>query len=309
MSTVEQKTEEHAAIEAANEKDTRVVSTVYRPGTLADSRAVFDVRMQSLGIDLTYDPAWDDYLAQTAELFWVAERDGQVIGYARSILHDGVRELTEYFVHPSSQSAGVGRELLVRAFPATGARHRIILASRDMRAQARYLKSGVYPGFSVTGFTRKPEAVSVATDLTIAPVTATRDTLAIIGAIDMELLEFTRDTVHEFLLHNRQGYLYYRSAQVVGYGYVGRLARGSLIGPFALLDECDVPAVLTHAETEAARRGADAITLYVPLINRVAVSHLLARGFRLDETYGLFMSDEPFGKFENYIICNPPFFL
>jgi GNAT superfamily N-acetyltransferase len=281
-----------------------IVDATYRLGTLADSRAVFDVRMQSLGINLEYDPAWDDYLAQTADHFWVAERDRQVIGYARSILHDGVRELTEFFVHPSSQSAGVGRELLVRAFPATGARRRVILASQDVRAQARYLKSGVYPRFSWTDFSRKPEPVNVPSDLAIEPVSATRETLAAIGAIDKALFDFRRDTDHEFLFKGRQGYLYTRGGHVVGYGYVG-----TSFGPFAMLDEGDFPAVLAHAETEAARRGADAIALCVPLINRTAVTYLLTRGFLLAGGFCFFMSDEPFGRFENYIICSPPMFL
>ena len=68
-----------------------------------------------------------DHLARTGEHFWIAERDGESIGYARSVLRDGVRELTEFFVLPGHQSAGLGRELLSRAFPTEGARHRVIV--------------------------------------------------------------------------------------------------------------------------------------------------------------------------------------
>src|SRR5262249_17722887 len=159
-------------------------------------------------------------------------------------------------------------------------------------AQARYLKSGVYPRFSWNDFSRTPEPVSAATDLTIEPVSAMRGTLAACAMIDKELFDFSRDADHEFLLGDRQGYLYYRGSQVVGYGYLG-----ADNGPFALLDALDFPAVLAHAETDAARRGVERFAVMVPLINRAAVSYLLARRFLLAEWFGFFMSDEPFGTF------------
>ena len=62
-----------------------------------------------------------EYLAKHAAQFWVAENDGGIIAYARSIEHDGMQELTEIFVSPPQQSSGVGRELLSRAFPKSGA--------------------------------------------------------------------------------------------------------------------------------------------------------------------------------------------
>jgi hypothetical protein len=62
-------------------------------------------RMQANGNSTAGDPAaWDrrrplyEHLAQTAEHLWIAEDDGRPVGYARSILRDGVRELTELFV-------------------------------------------------------------------------------------------------------------------------------------------------------------------------------------------------------------------
>ncbi len=58
-----------------------------------------------------------EFLARTSPHFWVAERDGEIIGHARSIEHDGLLELTEYFVLPGQQSGGLGRQLLAYAFP------------------------------------------------------------------------------------------------------------------------------------------------------------------------------------------------
>src|SRR5262245_39739669 len=107
------------------------MSLSFRPGVIDDSRAVFEVFQEAI-LDLSertgvmavsggHDPVvlsemWErrrplwEHLARTAEHFWIAERDGRAIGYARSILRDGVRELTEFFVRPGEQAAGVGRE-------------------------------------------------------------------------------------------------------------------------------------------------------------------------------------------------------
>jgi GNAT superfamily N-acetyltransferase len=299
-------------------------SQTFRPGTAADSYAIFRVFEETLA-DLnqrfgsTTPTSWEDptalgrmwaercslyeHLAQTAERFWVAEQDDRVVGFSRSILQDGVRELTELFVLPGVQSGGVGRELLARAFPANGARYRSIISSPDVRAQALYLKSGVYPRFPIYYFGRSPEAVSVTTDLVFEPISASPGNLEILASLDRSLLGYRRDVTHAWLLGDRQGYLYYRDGAPAGYGYVG--VRN---GPFALIDDRDFPAVLARAEDEAAKDGRE-FGLEVPMINRAAVDYLLVRGFHMDSFMAISMSDVPFGKFENYIVPSPPFFL
>jgi len=296
----------------------------YRRGTIADSHAVFGIFERSI-LDLSQrlgvtaitggdDPAvldqlWQrrrplfEHLARTAEHFWVAESGSQIIGYARSIVRDGLQELTEFFVLPDRQAAGVGRELFARTFQATGARHRAIIATTDMRAQARYLKAGVYPRFPIQYFSRTPQAVSVTTDLTIEPIAAPAVALEALREVDREVLGHQRDIDHEWLLTDRRGYLYRRDGQPVGYGYLGPSS-----GPFALLNDADFSAVLAHAETEAAVRG-HRFGVEVPLINRAAVDYLLARDYRMDAFFAHFMSDTSFGRFENYIPPSPPFFL
>jgi GNAT superfamily N-acetyltransferase len=297
----------------------------FRPATLDDSQACFTTFMTSIldfsartgvmGVTGGDDPnvlaeLWVkrrslfEHLARTAHQFWVAEDDGQVIGYARSILRDGVLELTEFFVLPGQQGAGVGRELLARAMPnAGGPRQRIIIATTDTRAQTRYLKLGVLPRFPIYNFSRQPEAVPVETDLHFEPTAANEATLAVLREIDRAVLGHTRDEDHRWLMGERRGFVYRRNGEPVGYGYEAHRC-----GPFALLDERDFPAVLAHFETEAAARGED-FSLEVPMVNRVAVEYLLSRRCRIDPFVALFMCDAPFGRFENYLFTSPPFFL
>lgn len=299
-------------------------AVTFRPGTVDDSYAVFKVFEETLS-DLsrrqgsTAPTSWEDpaalarmwterrslyeHLALSAEQYWLAERDGQIVGFARSISQDGVRELTELFVVPGAQSAGAGRELLERAFPAEGARYRNIISSPDIRAQVLYLKAGVYPRFPIYYFGRSPEAVTVTTDLVLEPISASPASLEILASLDRSLLGYRRDVSHSWLLGDRQGYVYCRDERPVGYGYVG--VRN---GPFALIDARDFPAVLAHAESEAAKEER-AFGLEVPMINHSAVDYLLARGYHMDSFMAILMSDTPFGRFENYIVTSPPFFL
>ncbi len=298
---------------------------VYRPGTVADSYAIFLLFEESLA-DLirrfgqTEATSWSDaealartwverqslydYLARSAEHFWVAEQAGEMIGFARSVFHDGVRELTEFFVKPATQSARVGRELLQRAFPAEGARHRLIIATLDMRAQARYLKTGVYPYYPLYYFGREPRLVTVATDLQMVPLAAAPEIFDTLAAIDRAIIGFRRDADHQWLMGDRAGFMLLRQGQPVGYGYTG--VRN---GPFALLDAQDYPAVLAYAEGVAAANQHSHFGVELPMLNHIAVNYLLEQGFRMDPFTAVFMWDKPLGNPANYICTSPPFFL
>ena len=296
------------------------------PGTAADSYAVFLIferayadlrRRQGLTEPTSAESPealarmWParkpmyEHLAATADQFWLAKRDEETVGFARSILRGDLRLLTEFFVLPGQQSGGLGRELLARAFPAEGAKRRLLLATSDLRAQALYLKHGLYPKFPAYYFWRQPrQPEPVDSDLEIEAASPSAPTFRVIGDIDASLLGFRRDVDHRWLLSDRQGYLYYRAGKPVGYGYVGNSN-----GPFALLEEADFPAVLAHAESEAVRIGRQRFGLEVPMVNERAAGYLLRNGFQIDGFMAHFMSDGPTGQFSSYILTSPPFIL
>ncbi len=299
------------------------MTITYRTGRFEDSHSVFQVfvkaimdystRMGVMAITGGNDPEvleslWQrrrsmfEFLANTAAQFWVAERDGEIIGYARSTEHDGHQELTEFFVLPSQQSAGVGSELLSRAFPKTDARHRTIIATLDERALYRYMKSGVYGRFLFKHFYRKAEKVEVKTDLTIEPIHLDAH-MDDINRIDKSIINHARESIHRWVVTARDGFVYKRNEEIVGYGYVG-----SSSGPFAVLDDNDFPAVLAHAESLMAESGED-FGAETPLINTKAIQYFLERKYQIDSFSVIFMSNVPFGKFENYLCFSPEFFM
>lgn len=300
----------------------------YRAATNADSRAAFDVFVDSIGdfgerirnasmVEFAdpaqRDAAWSrrrplyDHLAATYERWWIAQDgDGRTIGNARSILRDGTRQLTEFFVSPHTQARGVGRELLERVFPAgEGAERRIVIATTDTRAVTRYLRAGVYPISPLQGFAGPPSAEGHdLAGLTFERVTDVEEGVEQMAAVDQDVLGYRRDAEHRYMLAERDGYLYRRGDRIAGYGYMGDRA-----GPLAMLTRADLVPALGHLEARAHERGLESVEFEVPLVNRVAIDHLLGRGFRVDPFVVYLMSDRDFVSYERYVVTSPPFFL
>lgn len=289
---------------------------VYRKGTLQDSKSVFlifgicmDIIPSTEEEDTTaVENSWlafrsmFDHLVRTYDNFWVAEQDGHVVGYARSIQRDDTQELTEFFVLPENQSSGIGRELLKRVFPNEDSRHRCIISTRDEHALIRYMRAGLYGRFSIRLFSCKPRNMKVETDLSIEEMKLTDDIVNALNTVDQKVIGFQREVDHEWLQTNRQGYVYQRKGQIVGYGYVGRNS-----GPFALLNPQDFPGVLAHAENLASEHW-EQFLIFVPLINQWVIDYLLERRYQMGFEM-VFMSDKVFGKFDRYVFTWIPFFI
>jgi GNAT superfamily N-acetyltransferase len=189
---------------------------------------------EELSQGFAYFRTFSEYFMQTADQFWVADDDGEIIGFSRSIVRDGIRQLLEFFVHPEKQAKGIGKRLLDAAFSSDGVKNRVVIGTSDVRAVIRYLKSGVKFRFTIYDWSRIPEVVPFETDLSIEPFTPTLENLAILNSIDRIIVGYTREIDHIWLGKNRQGHFYRRNGQVVGYSYVSHRA-----GPIAMLHDQD----------------------------------------------------------------------
>jgi GNAT superfamily N-acetyltransferase len=293
-----------------------------RPGRLEDNHACAAVLAEAVndlgrrqgsiepGAELVLEDQWPkwrpfmDHVARTAAEFWVAEGDGrELIGYARSVDRDGAFELTELFVRPGTQSAGLGTRLLERAFPLGRGHLRIIIATTDIRALSRYLRADVLPRFPVLSFSGPAREAPPVDGLAVESLDLERD-MASVNAIDDDVLGHRREVDHRWYAEEREGYRYLHDGSMVGYGYVALPERGGT-GPFAVLDAVDLPAVLSHAERRRHQLGAEDASFEVPLHNRAAIDHLLGRGYRMDPFMTLVCSSAPFGNFDRYLMCGP----
>lgn len=227
-----------------------------------------------------------------------------MIGHARSIERDSLFELTELFVRPGAQSSGVGKVLIERAFPAGRGNTRLIIATNDVRALARYYAADTVARFSMASLAAAPKPASHGVP-TLEVTRATAEDEDVVASIEKAVVGFARHDDYTWLFEHREGYLYRRGGKVVGFGFLSDLG----LGPIAALEPNDQIAMLLHLEDRAHVRGAEEINFQVPTVNAVAMRHLLGRGFKLDAPMNLFMSNRPFGQFDRFIAFGPPIVL
>lgn len=305
----------------------RASPATYRPLVAADVPAAYAVFRRSL-FDYLYrigmvdaataaDPPiasawgsqgpWIEHLVGTAAENWVAlDGDDRVIGWAMTVERDGVLELTHFFVEPGTQAKGIGRELLARAFPPGRGRHRVIIATGDAPALGMYLRAGVGYVTTAADFFRTPEAVEVGSDLEFERLMPGPAAVAAVGAVDEAILGHRRDVDVAFLLGNRPGWIARRDGAVAGIAFG---AVGANSGPIGVLDPADAPALLRLVEREAHAAGLAELYFTVPLVNRVAVRELLARGFRIDPFYVNVLADEASMRLDRWVHTGPVFII
>jgi GNAT superfamily N-acetyltransferase len=291
-----------------------------RRATPGDARAAFDVCMLAMAdefkranLDWTIEPEafWAglaplySYLAKHCAEWWVAESvsDGKLIGYARSLERGDLFELTEFFIAPGQQSAGLGRELIEAAFPRGRGRLRLILATLDERALARYYHADTVARFPMAMMAGVPRPIPSAIELEVS--VATLADVSKLDAIEREVVGHSRAHEYAWLFEEREAFLYRRDGTVVGFGFLGSFGQG----PVAAIEPALQRSILLHLEGRAHERGIKQISFVVPTINEVAMTHLLERRFRIEPPLNLFMSNEPFGNFDRFVSYGPPVIL
>jgi GNAT superfamily N-acetyltransferase len=247
------------------------------------------------------------FLADRAAEWWVAEEDSRIVGYGRSIERAGLFELTEFFVLPTAQSKGVGRALLANSFPSRRGLIRSIIATTDERALGRYYAAGTIPRFPILTLSRAPRSEEGRRGLTPRPLGIDNASeLRALREIELATLESARGEAEiRWLLDDREGFLYTRGDEPIGFAFVGNHG----VGPIAALEPADLPDILLHVEDRATNLGLHQIEFQLPAPNEVAARHLLSRGFRIDPWVNLLMSDRPFGRFDRVMGFGPPLFL
>ena len=286
-----------------------------RRGTHSDNRAAFDVSMLAMkdlfirhGYEWKLEPEafWKvlepfvTHLAEHAAEWWIAEdrADGKLIGYARSVERDGLFELSELFVRPDKQSAGLGKLLLEKAFPSERGEVRAIIATNDVRGLARYYGAGTAARFVLFSLTGQPRHAAAESHeaLRIGPAE-----IGEFAEMEQAVVGYARRADYPWLLKNREIYRYRNAGRTVGFGCFSETGQG----PIVVLEPDHQPAILLHLENLAHSRGMESISFQVPSINVVVMHHLLERGYKIDSPPGLLMSSRDFGRFDRFVPFAP----
>lgn len=241
--------------------------------------------------------------------FHVAVRDRRVIAFASTILRGKTHFLSMFWALPSIQSKGVGRKLLTRAFekprPPKSA-VRCVYASLDSRAQALYLKFGMRPRgmfYLLLGPPKRSPRPRRTVDLEPVgePEKVTREMLAIAARYDRRFRAARRDADIRFLM-GLPGARFFR-VQVRGRtrGYCVLNEKGR-VGPACVTDPRYSAGLAWAIKEKAREMGAERIVVVAPGVNAGALEVYFRAGLR-SEFFGAWMSAEPIGSFESYLLA------
>jgi GNAT superfamily N-acetyltransferase len=242
---------------------------------------------------------------------WVAEADGEVVGWTMSWMCDRFWFLSQLFVRPDLQAKGVGKALLGRplaqALRREATNRALITFAYNTRATGLYVRNGMYPRVPLC-FVAAPAAALPAdlgdTGHAAEEIGPTAAALGWLGEIDEAVLGFRRDTHHEYLLNSgtAKGFRIVRAGRTAGYAYAMPNGR---IGPLAVSPGEDQAAVVGAALRQALRAvRPEQVTMIVPGPAVRMLGAVSALGFRIEEPLVL-LSTMPFGDWRNYAPSNP----
>jgi GNAT superfamily N-acetyltransferase len=242
---------------------------------------------------------------------WVADADGEIVGFALSWVCGELWFLAELFVAPGHQGRGVGNALLARAFAhatkAGATNQSLITFTFNAVSQGLYVRHGLLPRLPLYFLSVARDALTPRLQgdtlraVPIAPTHAHRETLA---QLDAGALGISREKHHRYLRDDgtTQGVLLFEGDACVGYAYVSATGH---VGPLAVAHAGAMDAAFRTALALAAARGAAQVSAFLPGVS-AALGIAVAHGMRITFPMVL-MSTRAFGDWTRYLPRNPGF--
>jgi GNAT superfamily N-acetyltransferase len=288
------------------------VTDEFRPGQLDDAPAMLAILESSLeaeeakgGIrhlfsDQEREIARLRYLVEDpAGASWVAEGNGEPVGFGIAARRGAISWLAYLFVAPVHQGRGLGRELLARLWP-LGAEARATLVDVSSRVAFRlYLGLGLTPRTSVLSFEGRLPAAGDVSGSVLTVSGAGQPDLRTEG---LNRQVFGAARTEDQLAWTRMG-LTYRSlydASGEWLGYARWTAAGRL-GPVALERPNLWPEALKAILGEMSASAIDSIRLLVPGENASAVRWLVGHGLEF-QGMEVALSTTPVGDWRRCLI-------
>jgi hypothetical protein len=241
---------------------------------------------------------------------WVAEDDGEILGFTFSWVCGDLWFLAELFVAPGQQGRGIGNELLARTLAhaqKNKATHKALITfAFNTVSQGLYIQHGLFPRlplyfFKVTRDVLLPRLKPP--QLGSAPL-ASAD-LRQLAEIDTHALGVSREKHHRHLMADSgmNGVMLRTGNESVGYVYVNPDGH---IGPLAVIRPDMAGAAFQTALALAAGRGATQATALISGASDAALDVAVSHGMRITFPM-LLMSSRTFGDWTCYLPRNPGF--
>jgi ribosomal protein S18 acetylase RimI-like enzyme len=243
---------------------------------------------------------------------WVAEDDGDIVGFAWSWVCDDLWFLAQLFVDPGRQSRGIGNELLNRTMEharKSKATHKALITFTFNRvSQGLYIRHGLFPKMPIYFFDAARERVAQQLPEPRLQSIAIEDTAGAmerLAEIDRRAIGVSREKHHRYLLKDpaTTGVLLCAGSDCVGYGYIGSNGH---IGPLAVARADVLCDAFVTALRLAAGRSTEKISAFLPGTSGSALSLAVNHGMRI--TFPMLLMASPgYGDWTRYLPRNPGF--
>jgi GNAT superfamily N-acetyltransferase len=294
----------------------------YRPATVDDLKPAAEVVKEALndlehrfgfdGISGSLETAFPHFcLNEDPAGLWIAEDEGEIVGFAFSWTAEQLWFLAQLFVSPRRQSSGIGRELLTRtlqqAQSAGSTTKALITFAYNRTSLGLYMRHGLFPQIPLYAIAGR--ANSIAAKRSVSGLDMRRlkpEDSMMLRDIDRKVLGLSRARHHQFSYEDFQvaGFaLRDERGTPVGYAYVSNAGQ---IGPIAVTHTALMgPAVIAACKITA-DQGGDNVSLLLPGMCGEALKMCLEAGFRLGRTMVL-QSSRSFGDWTCYAPKGPGF--
>ena len=243
---------------------------------------------------------------------WVAEDEGQMVGFAFSWVCHDLWFLAQLFVSPGQQGSGLGNELLKRTLHQAekrGSLNRALITFAFNRvSQGLYIRHGLFPRLPLYFLSASREVLRGrlrGEQLGCEPLEKSAAQLRNLNEIDARVLGISREKHHRFLIDEdaTRGVVFHDGDHCVGYAYI---SSGGHIGPLAVGQPEAMGRAFRTALNIAAYSDASNVSVFLPGTSEVALTLAMEYGMRITFPM-LVMSARPFGDWGLYLPRNPGF--
>jgi len=243
---------------------------------------------------------------------WLAEADGEILGFAFSWVCGDLWFLAELFVAPGQQGRGIGKELLTRTFEharKAGATNKALITfTFNVVSQGLYIRHGLFPRFPIYFFSIERDALMQRLQgekLRWTYIEDTASDLNRLREIDSGGLGISRERHHRYLLSDNtlRGYFFHARDDCIAYAYVSATGH---VGPLAVVRPTAMGVAFTTALNLAAGSGASQVSAFLPGTNEMALGIAAEHGMRITLPMVL-VSTRDFGDWTRYLPRNPGF--